>query len=133
KLPSLLALLSLVVVVCGVGTTAGTKQSVTANIPGKGEDPKEIQENIDRIQGEIKDLNAKVANLLAALNETNAVPFLRIDELTTQILDQKTKLDKVNENVLQLSTQIDLNDKNITYLQNNVNCFTNSGCGPEKF
>lgn len=133
-----------VLLVHSLGPTATTASGkITANLPGKpGEDPKEIQENIDRIQGEIKkwvewqlkvkvrrinaqekvisllphdldtnwltspspssfssldlyksprvffsfySLNVKVANLLSALNETNAIPFVRIDALMTQV------------------------------------------------
>eukprot|EP00080_Pristionchus_pacificus_P004243 PDM64263.1 hypothetical protein PRIPAC_54507 [Pristionchus pacificus] len=134
-LPTLLALLSFVLLVHSLGPTATTASGkITANLPGKpGEDPKEIQENIDRIQGEIKNLNVKVANLLSALNETNAIPFVRIDALMTQIQEQQTILNDVNTKITGLSTQINTKSADIKNMTGYVNCFTASGCGPESF
>ncbi|GMT23373.1 hypothetical protein PFISCL1PPCAC_14670 [Pristionchus fissidentatus] len=116
----------------GVGTTPDTK-TINAKLPGAGQNPAEIQSDINRIQGEIQNLNSKVVELLAALNETNAAPFMQMDKLRNDIGDQQTKLFNLNKTITDLSGQVNTNNDAIKMLTDNVNCFVNSGCGPESF
>ncbi|GMS95352.1 hypothetical protein PENTCL1PPCAC_17527, partial [Pristionchus entomophagus] len=133
KLPSLLALLSLLLLVDGAADPKATTASIHAPLPGAGEDPSKIQENIDRIQGEIQNLNVKVSSLLSALNETNALPFQKIDQLTADILAQQDILNKVNGTIWGLKDQINTKDAEIKNITGFVNCFKSSECGPEQF